>query len=354
MAYGIFDYDEVFRVKYMDINLEAMKLSNYYKQKNRIIYHLENPDKFNIYEKVFFRKDSTKTKLPREYNNIEGIEYGGLYFFGGKYLRLPDDIENSFPDYTYYEKFYAKRGHELGSRANSRFIRDIKSSLLRLSVDNVNCDISKRKFLKDRASDILIFDKEIQDLNGAYDTLFELQKKYTLLNRYHISIRQFEDFRKWADLNWAVTRCKYKIVGKISNEEYMELIAILKEKKYQKTRIIFGPDHPNPTDAEHLWWIKQTLDRQLYGKFFRTEIFFFRNLIWTDKRNLWGDMYQALEGFSTFNKSDNFDAYLHKHGGERIRAFMQELIKVDNDFEKMLYTKPIDLREENKKWTLIT
>jgi hypothetical protein len=101
MSVGIYDAD-LSTFALVPFNLEAMKLSAYYKKKGEIVVLSPyfTPEKNT---KFIFRKDYDDGRYPNRLT-APNVEYGGLAFSNNVYQPLPPEIECMKPDTSIYAK----------------------------------------------------------------------------------------------------------------------------------------------------------------------------------------------------------------------------------------------------------
>ena len=104
MSVGIMDAD-LSTYLLVPFNLEAMKLSAYYKRHNQLVVFSPSftPER---HEKFIYRKDYEDGIYPLNLLTEPNVEYGGLAFSNNKYKALPLDIEKMKPDTTLYRKMH--------------------------------------------------------------------------------------------------------------------------------------------------------------------------------------------------------------------------------------------------------
>ena len=102
MSVGIMDAD-LAKYTLVPFNLEAMKLSAYYKKKGEIVILSPSftPER---HQKFFYRKDYDDGDFPMNLLRAKNTEYGGLAFSNNIYQPLPIEIERTPPDTSIYQK----------------------------------------------------------------------------------------------------------------------------------------------------------------------------------------------------------------------------------------------------------
>lgn len=109
MKIGIYDADIYQPNSKPFPNLEAMKISNFYKNKSAIVELLPNLIDIEKYDKVFIRKDRKRGKIDNKVLMMGNVDYGGLFFSNNIYVPLNDEIEKTTPDTTLYMPFLREK-----------------------------------------------------------------------------------------------------------------------------------------------------------------------------------------------------------------------------------------------------
>lgn len=88
-------------------NLEAMKVSSFYKSKGYMVELINYPtlDILDKYDKIIIRKDRNKGKIDKKLLVNPKVEHGGLFFTNHIYIPMEDEIEKMKPDTTLYFPF---------------------------------------------------------------------------------------------------------------------------------------------------------------------------------------------------------------------------------------------------------
>lgn len=191
MIIGILDHD-IFHWSFTP-NLEAMKMSTYYKNQRHIvklIYKLEN---LNIYDKIIIRKDKIDIAFPSELFVLPNIEYGGLAFTNGNYSPMDEKIEKSKPDITLYDKYLInKKG--IKPQEDLRLLKN--SAYMRLSLDGHSCnnEVDMNNSLGKR---IFIYDNNLQNIENSDKIISEIRNNRLIFLVHTLKLENLDQVYKW-------------------------------------------------------------------------------------------------------------------------------------------------------------
>lgn len=234
MSYGLYDCDFVLdKTKYF--NLELMKYSTYLKRKRNIVSLSTsfNPEQ---YTNFIYRKDfeyEVDDALPI-YKNLT---YGGRAFHKATYVPLPIEIESCVPDTSIYEKFSERYyNKERWSKYNSL----MTGEHLRLSLDGKTIwkDFEKQLKKDNYHHQIYLYDYNLNDIEGAPETLIELGKFYRaggcgrVGNKFPIQVYNIEDLTKWKPVEHAYNFFQLQYNGLIPKENNEALFDYLRNEGY--------------------------------------------------------------------------------------------------------------------------
>lgn len=190
-------YDRDFIERPIDAlyNLQLMKLSTYYKQQREMVSLITDLSRARYYSKIIYRQINPNLSFPMELYQYPNIEIGG-YGVEGKYIALPEEIENCQPDVSLYESEWQKASKEiLLTKTHEKIHRyQTRGSHIQLAYDD-------KKFtnpyvtLGERSPRIIIHDARIPYIEGAIDFFKDLQNqsgKITLMMRRQAIIEDYE------------------------------------------------------------------------------------------------------------------------------------------------------------------
>lgn len=88
-------------------NLALMKISGYYKEREKDVRLIETYDALdpNEYDEIYISKVFNFTQVDKKILKYKNIHIGGTGFFTDGGENLPDEIEHHLPDYHLYEQF---------------------------------------------------------------------------------------------------------------------------------------------------------------------------------------------------------------------------------------------------------
>lgn len=216
MAIGLLDQDLLLRPGHFCPNLEIMKLSTYYKNQKEIVRLILDARTTDQYREVIIRKDKIDNSYPDTLFGKQNISFGGLAFTNNKYKPMPDEMENSLPDITIYDKFLVDK--KIG-RAGMNYL---KGSHFRLSTDNINCNVDYLKYLN--KGHAVIHDKNIFHLKDSYENLYDISQSYKILTKYPLRVDKNEAEKWITNLNFITNSLVFIITGKMTNYEFKKLV----------------------------------------------------------------------------------------------------------------------------------
>ena len=234
MDIAIIDQDALYSLKNFYPNLEAMKISFYYKKNRNLVTLLLNPNSNQRYNKIFLRKDNFLNR--NQYSSLlldKRCEYGGLSFTNNIYVPLEEEIENSSFDLSLYSDFFRKiyKGKKSYEYKKRMFYR---SSFIRLSTNGIDCS---NTFLKDinknSKSHIYIYDKDILSIKDSIDVLNSIPLEYlqTFSFVYPQYVSTIEDANKICSNTWHNRENKIIFSQNLSDKKFRELCELSKNFK---------------------------------------------------------------------------------------------------------------------------
>lgn len=210
MSIGIYDMD-LDTYTFVPYNLEAMKISAYYKRKREIVILSPSltPER---HEKFFIRKDYDDGNFPTKSLLLPNVEYGGLAFSNNVYKPLPIEIEKMRPDTTLYERMEKRIKY---TDQKNQAIRDkIYLNLstgehMRLSLDGKTVWPEYGRQFKNLqgARDLIIHDYDLGHVEGALSEVKSIMARARndgwatrLGMKFPVSIYTGEDLLGWTSL----------------------------------------------------------------------------------------------------------------------------------------------------------
>ena len=201
MSIGFYDED-LFRYAPQLFNLEAMKLSSYFKSKRQVV-SLSPFFKPELYTQFYYIKDfnDNNYKSTLAYNNIKNY---GLAFSNNKHVILPKEIEERQPD-TY---LYLNSKNLFGEVHKDLYNSFMNSHHLRLSLDGEHLwkNFDKQINFNIGNSRYIIHDYDIgkiKELNDAIEWITKKSKKNIMTASYSLKfplkIYDYDTLVKWIE-----------------------------------------------------------------------------------------------------------------------------------------------------------
>lgn len=164
MSIAFYDYDIYLKPTKIMLNLEAMKIASYYKNKGQAIYLIDNINTIDQYDQAFvFRnvmpKSSSVSKKTIDYINSPNVNYIGNAYTGGIYLPIDSKYEKEIAFPGIYWSYFKNKMKD-GKLSIPQIEKYINSHYLRLRAGD--------HFLKldglTRKEKVFIYDKEIEQV----------------------------------------------------------------------------------------------------------------------------------------------------------------------------------------------
>lgn len=348
MNVSIFDQDALLIPRYFRYNLEVMKLSTYYKGKKDIVNLLLDANDYERYNKVIIRK----TKIDKHYPTLmigkPNVEYGGLAFTNNIYKALPEDIENCIPDYSIYDKYFKLISANRSLGRQKLINSDKKSSLIRLSTNNIDCNSNFREQINFNQKRIVIFDNNISSLKDYIEVISEIGKDKKMSFTELLEINKRDELERFFEKIYVDGYSYVNFTKKINtNSEYLELLNL---SRNNHNRISFSFGAGIKTDAEFVYEMEVILNRMMYNKFNGYSIHFFKadSFIKKTYKTMASLVQEWNNGFYT---NSSIMSYTHKHN----LTGYYFLIQVQRQYPvlyKYLNTIPNDIRDKGGIWML--
>lgn len=182
MAVGFYDYDIYLKRYKLLLNLEAMKIANYYFNQKENVSLLKNLQDIKNFDKGYVFRNIPDEKVP--FKNIptqylgEGVEHLGLVYTNGIYIPMKEEFEKQKPLiqlYTPYLRSKVLDGDltvaEVEGILNSNFLR-LRAGDYEMSLDNL-----KRK------NKVFVYDFEIEKVSD-WDKKLKYLRKEILGSKY--------------------------------------------------------------------------------------------------------------------------------------------------------------------------
>lgn len=239
MSIGLYDADMATYTN-VPFNLELMKLSTYYKNKNEIV-HLSPffvPEKFS---KLIYRKDYNDDIFPPDFWDYKNIEYGGLAFSNNKYIALPEEIERQKADTYLYEPFRRKFCHN--NAMTNAFNGLVKYQHCRLSLDGEKIwdKFYDQLYTDVNTLNLFLHDYDLNVIEGASDFLYDFLKNYRkkttgglLATKFPIQVNTSKELLNWINIPPSSIFLSMQYNGLMDDETFVEFIQKQKGMAYAK------------------------------------------------------------------------------------------------------------------------
>lgn len=220
-------------------NLEAMKLSAYYKKKKEIVTLAPffTPEKNT---KFFYRKDYNDGDFPLQLTTAKNVEYGGLAFSNNIYQPLPLEIEQIRPDTELYSRMEQIIKGPTKNKTRYKIYQNMMTAEhCRLSLDGKNIwenYPSQFHFLAG-ARNLMLHDYDLGSIDGSFE---EVQKILARARtdgwatkvgmKFPVQISTGEELLKWSSLNSNSIFYSLKYNGVIDNDAFNEWVGICRQR----------------------------------------------------------------------------------------------------------------------------
>lgn len=257
MSVGIHDAD-LSTFSLVPFNLEAMKLSAYYKKKGEIVVLSPyfTPEKNT---KFIFRKDYDDGRFPNRLT-LPNVEYGGLAFSNNVYQPLDLEIEKMKPDTSLYTKaesiMMAAPGRE---REKKKIFQNMmEAEHCRLSLDGKTLweDYPRQFKCLAAARNLMIHDYDLGQVEGSFEAVQKILARARTDGwatkvgmKFPVQISDGQSLLNWSSLNSNSTFYSLRYDGVIDDDCFNEWIgscrqrAVYSQMEYHVTASRYDPNH---------------------------------------------------------------------------------------------------------------
>jgi hypothetical protein len=257
MSVGIHDAD-LSTFSLVPFNLEAMKLSAYYKKKGEIVILSPyfTPEKNT---KFIFRKDYDDGRFPNRLT-LPNVEYGGLAFSNNVYQPLDLEIEKMKPDTSLYTKaesiIMAAPGRE---REKKKIFQNMmEAEHCRLSLDGKTLweDYPRQFKCLAAARNLMIHDYDLGQVEGSFEAVQKILARARTDGwatkvgmKFPVQISDGQSLLNWSSLNSNSTFYSLRYDGVIDDDCFNEWIgscrqrAVYSQMEYHVTASRYDPNH---------------------------------------------------------------------------------------------------------------
>ena len=237
MSVGIMDAD-LATYTLVPFNLEAMKLSAYYKKKGEIVVLSPSftPERNT---KFIYRKDYNDGDFPLNLLTSKNVEYGGLAFSNNKYFPLPLEVERMKPDVSLYERARPAIMGDMSKERKKIYNNMIEGEHCRISLDGKTVwDEYPRQFHSiTTARNLMFHDYDLAAIDGGFETV-----KYILSRarndgwatkvgmKFPVRLTTGQELINWSSLNTNSTFFSMRFDGVIEDEAFIEWVGRVRQR----------------------------------------------------------------------------------------------------------------------------
>lgn len=237
MSVGIMDAD-LATYTLVPFNLEAMKLSSYYKKKGEIVVLSPSftPERNT---KFIYRKDYNDGDFPLNLLTSKNVEYGGLAFSNNKYFPMPLEIERMKPDVSLYERARPVIMGNMSKERKKIYNNMIEGEHCRISLDGKTVwDEYPRQFHSiTTARNLMFHDYDLAAIEGGFETV-----KYILSRarqdgwatkvgmKFPVQLTTGQELINWSSLNTNSTFFSMRYDGVIEDEAFIEWVGRVRQR----------------------------------------------------------------------------------------------------------------------------
>lgn len=207
MYIGIFDQDILLNPAKFCPSLELMKLSYYHKRRGDIVEFVLSFEDSEKYDILYLSRESLSQKdFPSSFllqSNLQWVGRG----FTGNYVKLPEEVEHSPPDRTFYSTFVKTHENVFTTRTKNQIVRKILSEdfvLLRITNGNeLLIDYTKLNYSNQK---IILYDYNFYNSSYAKEIFdYFTSRGNELLFLYSSQIKDLDLFVYYSSNSKAIT-----------------------------------------------------------------------------------------------------------------------------------------------------
>lgn len=239
MSVGIMDAD-IAEYILVPFNLEAMKLSAYYKRKGEVVIlsPFFTPHRNT---KFIYRKDYNDGNFPADLMKATNVEYGGLAFSNNIYQPLPREIEIMRPDSELYANMestiLAAPGRDREKRKIFRNMMNAEHCRLSLDGSTIWSEYPRQFKYLSTARDLMLHDYDLGAVKGSFEEVKRILSKARtdgwatkIGMKFPIQVNQGQDLLNWSSLNSNSTFYSLRYDGVIDDDAFAEWVGVCRDK----------------------------------------------------------------------------------------------------------------------------
>ena len=219
-------------------NLEAMKLSAYYKKKKEMVILTPSftPER---HQRFFVRKDYSDGIFPKKMTSYSNVDYGGLAFTDNIYHPLPMEIELCRPDTSIYSRMESAFINSKVSDRKKIFQNLMTAEHGRLSLDGSSIwDSYMRQFkYLPAARDLILHDYNLGAVEGSFEEVKKILSKARtdgwatkIGMKFPVQVSTGRDLINWSTLNPNRTFYSIQFNGLVDNESWFEYVTRCRQR----------------------------------------------------------------------------------------------------------------------------
>ena len=256
MSIGIMDAD-ISKYIWVPFNLEAMKISAYYKRNGEIVILSPtlSPER---HEHFYYIKDYNDKEFPLGLTSYNNVEYRGLAFTNNVYAPLPEDIEIMQPDTSLYSRMESTIIGNGSQEKKKIFHNMTNAEHCRLSLDGKTIWPKYEKQFKSLwdSRNLMLHDYDLGQVENSFEVVKDILAHARndgwatrLGMKFPIQISNGIDLLKWSSLKSNSIFYSLKYSGVIDDESFLEWVGKCREKaiysqiEYYITPSWYDPNH---------------------------------------------------------------------------------------------------------------
>lgn len=221
---------------WVPFNLEAMKLSAFYKKSNELVVLCPQftPDR---HQKFFYCKDYEDGIYPPNLLNTKNVSYTGLAFSHNKYNPLPMDIELCKPDTTLYSKMGKVM---IGTRAQQRIHTNLTNAEhCRLSLDGktIWSEYPRQFSQLKSARRVILHDYDLGAIEGSFQEVQRIVRNARqdgwatkIGMKFPVQVSDGQNLLQWSSLNSDGVFYSLRYNGVIDDDAFIEWVGYCRNK----------------------------------------------------------------------------------------------------------------------------
>lgn len=330
MSVGIMDADFA-TYTLIPFNLEAMKLSAYYKRRHEMVI-LTNKFLPERHQRFIYLKDFEDGNYPDNLLTTPNVEYYGLAFSNNKYQPLPLEIERMKPDTTLYERMgeLILGSNQFDFAKRKKIFQNLMTAEhCRISLDGQNIWDDYGRQFKDLPScrNIIFHDYDLNQIKGGLNEVKKIMARARtdgwatrIGMKFPVNVQNGQDLLDWSNFKTNSTFYNLQYNGVMDDEPFSEWVGICKEKAvYTQMNYMVTPS----------WYEENYFLEELLPKIFRQvilsrsyRVFFslkYEAEFFTDKR--WCDVLRLFNFYHNSYASQPTARYLRKINNDTLFDF---------------------------------